>query len=388
MESVTHSTILSRIAESFRRRQDFRANRRNTHRFWVFAENPGFHLKKIVHAHAIACDTAAMNQLNLSLACSHYDHVVDLFTGAVTIPGVVLTGLPLSTQEIFFRTTRFQEFDISEMSLARYVAMRSAGNDSLVGLPVFPSRMFRHGAIFVKSDNRITEFSQLADARIGIAEWAQTAGVYVRAWLATEYGLDLKRIQWIQGGVDEAGREESIPGGIGRGYNIDQCSDRSLADLLFADEIDAIIAPHAPKLAQTSAGPIVPLMSEISAAEKGWFRRTGIYPAMHLIVIKKALHTEYPWLAAQVYAAFERALANSNRRLASTNTSTVAIAWVHDAIREAQAVMGRGAFDYGLEANRGCLEYFLEHAFEQALSDRRMQAEELFPVEVLHRHRV
>jgi len=329
-----------------------------------------------------------MNQINLSLACSHYDHVVDLFTGAVTIPGVVLTGLPLSTQEIFFRTTRFQEFDISEMSLARYVAMRSAGNDSLVGLPVFPSRMFRHGAVFVKSDNGITEFDQLAGARIGIAEWAQTAGVYVRGWLATEYGIDLKRIQWIQGGVDEAGREESILRGIGGGYNIRQRSDRSLADLLCADEIDAIIAPHAPQRAQASSAPVSPLMPETSAAEKTWFRRTGIYPAMHLIVIKKALHLEYPWLAAQVYAAFDRALANSQRRLASTNTSTVAIPWVHDAIREAQAVMGGNAFDYGMEANRVCIDYFLELAFRQALTDRLMQAEELFPVEVLHQHRV
>lgn len=325
-----------------------------------------------------------MNQITLSLACSHYDHVVDLFTGAVTIPGVSLVGLPLSTQEIFFRTTRFQEFDISEMSLARYVAMRSAGNDSLVGLPVFPSRMFRHGSVFVKSDNGITEFSQLAGARIGIAEWAQTAGVYVRGWLAAEYGIDLKNIRWIQGGVDEAGREESILGGIGDGYNIEQRGDRSLADLLRAGEIDAIIAPHAPH----SSGAIRPLMSETSVAEKAWFKSTRIYPAMHLIVVKNALHVEYPWLAAQVYAAFEKALANSIRRLESTNTSTVAIPWLHDAIRESRAVMGSDPFVYGLEANRGCLEYFLEQTHKQALSDRRMQVEELFPAEVLHQHRV
>lgn len=329
-----------------------------------------------------------MNQINLSLACSHYDHVVDLFTGAVTIPGVTLVGLPLSTQEIFFRTTRFQEFDISEMSLARYVAMRSAGNDSLVGLPVFPSRMFRHGAVFVKSDNGITEFSQLSGACIGIAEWAQTAGVYVRAWLASEYGIDLKSIQWIQGGVDEAGREESIQFEIGSGYNIQQRTDRSLTDLLCADEIDAIIAPHAPQLAQTPSSPIRPLILETSKAEKSWFRRTGIYPAMHLIVIKKTLHVEHPWLAAQVYAAFAKALINSNKRLESTNTSTVAIPWVHDAITEGRAVMGSGAFDYGLEANRTCIEYFLQHAWEQALSDRLMRTEELFPEELLHQHRV
>jgi len=329
-----------------------------------------------------------MNQINLSLACSHYDHVVDLFTGAVTIPGVRLVGLPLSTQEIFFRTTRFQEFDICEMSLARFVAMRSAGNDSLVGLPVFPSRMFRHGAVFVESDNGITEFSQLSGARIGIAEWAQTAGVYVRGWLATEYGIDLKSIHWIQGGIDAAGREESLLFEIGGGYNIEQCSDRSLADLLVAGEIDAIIAPHAPKVTQTPSSPIRPLMSETSLAEKTWFQRTGIYPAMHLIVLKKTLHVEYPWLAAQVYAAFEKALKNSNKRLESTNTSTVAIPWVHDAIMEGRALMGCGAFNYGLEANRVCLEYFLQHAHEQALSERLMRVEDLFPPEVLHQHRV
>ncbi len=329
-----------------------------------------------------------MKTITLSLACSHYDHVVDLFTGQVAIAGVDLIGLPLSTQEIFFRTTRFQEFDISEMSMARYVAMRSAGNDTLLGLPIFPSRVFRHGAVFVKADSAITTFDQLAGARIGIAEWAQTAGVYVRGWLASEFGIDLKNVRWIQGGVDEAGREESILTGIGHGYDIEQRSDRSLADLLCTGEIDAIIAPHAPKLMQASPSPIRPLMAETSAAEKTWFTQTGIYPAMHLIVIKSALQHEYPWLAAQVYAAFDMALKNSLARLQSTNTSTVAIPWIHDAIKEGQTVMGRDAFSYGLEPNRHCLEQFLAYAEDQALTNRRMRVEELFPEQVLHQHRV
>jgi len=329
-----------------------------------------------------------MNRISLSLACSHYDHVVDLFTGAVSIPGVSLTCLPLSTQEIFFRTTRFQEFDISEMSLARYVAMRSRGDDSLIGLPVFPSRMFRHGSVFVSVDSNITEFSQLSGARIGIAEWAQTAGVYVRGWLASEFGIDLTSVRWIQGGIDEAGREESIRGGIGDGFSIEQRADRSLSDLLCAGEIDAIIAPHAPRVAAQSPSPVRPLMAQTSAAEKDWFARTGIYPAMHLMVLRKAVHDEHPWLAAQLYAAFDKALKKSIARLSSTNTSTVAIPWVHDAIQEGHTVMGEAGFSYGLESNRVCLETFLEYAHDQALTARPMQVEELFPVEVLQQHRV
>jgi len=252
---------------------------------------------------------------------SEYDHITDLVTGAVRVDGISLNYQQLTTEEIFFRTTRFQDFDIAEMSFARFVAMLAAGDDRLVGLPIFPSRMFRHSAIFVRGDSEIRTPSELSGTRIGIPEWAQTAGVYVRGWLAEDEGVDLKATRWFQGGVNQAGREETFTQGIADGFDITRVKDRSLSDLLLDGDIDAMIAAHPPALFESGDSRIRGLVANSSAAEELWYQKTGIFPIMHLIVLKRSVYESAPWVARNLFVAFEKARLNSLARLKTLNAS-------------------------------------------------------------------
>lgn len=329
-----------------------------------------------------------MAKLNLTFACSEYDHVTDLLTGAVTVDGIDLNCLTLSTEELFFRTTRFQDFDIAEMSFARYVAMLASGDDSLVGLPVFPSRMFRQSAIFVRSDSAAASTQDLNGGRIGIPEWAQTAGVYVRGWLSEDEGVDLKSVDWFQGGVNDAGREETFTQNIAADFNITRIKDKSLTDMLLARELDAMIAAHPPAIYENGDDRIQPLVANSSKVEEEWFRKTGIYPIMHLVVLKRAVYESAPWVARNLYTAFEQARVNSLARLKTLNASRIALPWAHDAVSRAANVFGDDWFPYGLEENRASLDAFIRYAHAQGLCASGISTEDLFPERVLQGFRV
>ncbi len=329
-----------------------------------------------------------MSELKITLACSEYDHVVDLLTGAVRVKGVDLNCLTLTTEELFFRTTRFQDFDVAEMSFARYVAMLASGNDSLVGLPVFPSRMFRQSAVFVQADSTIASPADLDGARIGVPEWAQTAGVYVRGWLSEDEGVDLKSVDWFQGGVNDAGREETFTQEIARDFKITRVKDRSLTDMLLAGDLDALIAAPPPAIVEQGDTRIRPLINDSSQVEEAWFNKTGIYPIMHLIVLKREIYESEPWVARNLYTAFESARINSLERLRTRNASRIALPWAHDAIARAERVFGHDWFPYGVEANRPSLDAFVRYAASQGLCAAPVTVGDLFPERVLQSHRV
>src|SRR5271154_5299709 len=148
--------------------------------------------------------------VHLTLAINDYDHVRDLVTGAVPVEGIDLTCLTLSVEEIFWRFSRHREWEVSEMSLAKYCALRAGGDDSITAIPVFPSRSFRHSAIFIREDGPLDDPAALAGARIGVPEWTQTATVWARGLLQHSYGIDLTGVRWVRGGTNAPGRVEGI----------------------------------------------------------------------------------------------------------------------------------------------------------------------------------
>jgi len=149
-----------------------------------------------------------MAPLPLTIAINDYDHVRDLLSGRVETEGIALTALNFEVEEIFFRFVRFREWDISEMSMGKYVSLRAGGDDSLTAIPVFPSRLFRHSGIYVRSDGAVREARDLKGKRIGVPEWSQTAVIYMVGLLRHEYGVALDEIDWVQAGVNEPGRPE------------------------------------------------------------------------------------------------------------------------------------------------------------------------------------
>lgn len=328
------------------------------------------------------------SNIRLTLAVNDSDQVRDVVSGVVPVEGVDLTCLHYEVEEIFFRFTKYREWDISEMSLGKYCALRSRGDDSLVGLPVFPSRAFRHSGIYIRSDGPVDDPGSLAGARVGIPEWTVTATVYQRALLAHEYGLDLADIAWVQGGINEPGRIETLPSALPDGVQVRREDDQSLNELLLDGEIDAVLVPHPPDGATDGTGRLVPLFSDAPAVEADYFRRSGVFPIMHLLVLRRETFDAHPWTATNLVTAFTEAKDRSQARLLDPTAPHFPLPWGPDRARQAQSLLGDDLWPYGLEANRPTLDAFLGFAAEQRLTDGNLRAEDLFPPHVRERHRI
>lgn len=315
-------------------------------------------------------------RVQLTLAVSDYDHVRDLTSGRVAVEGVDLTCLQFPVEEIFFRFTAFREWHVSELSFTKYVAMVGSGDRSVAAIPVFPSRVFRHSALYVRRGG-IDAVRDLAGARIGIPEWFQTAGVWARGILVHEYGLRLEDMTWVQSGVKQPGRREQFSPPAGITLKVEP--DRSLTDMLVAGELDAVISAHPLDLSRG----IVRLFPDWASVEQEWHRRTGIYPIMHTVVLRRDVVDEHPWVAMNLYDAFVAARDRSLARALDLNASRFPVPWL-----PAYAASFDDPFPYGVEPNRPTLETFLQYAFEQGITPRRVGLDELFLPQVTQHFRI
>ncbi|MEZ5075918.1 MAG: hypothetical protein R2725_00575 [Solirubrobacterales bacterium] len=313
----------------------------------------------------------------LTIAIGDYDHVRDLAAGAVLAEGLDLTCLRLPPEEIFARFGVRREWEASEYSLALYVNAISRGDDSMVGIPVFPSRVFRHGAFFVREDGP-EALEQLAGARIGVPEWAQTAGVWARGILAERHGVDLASVRWVQGGVNTPGRAEKGRPVLPAGIELTIERERSLDDLLLAGEIDAMISARAP--ASAAGGGLRRLLAAPRRAEAAYWEETGILPIMHLVVIRRDVVEASPWAAASLYAGLDAARARCVARMLDVTASQAPLPWIAELAAEARQRFGGELWPYGVEANRPTLSAFLRYAREQGVAVGAVEVDDLFPV--------
>lgn len=322
------------------------------------------------------------DRLPLTLAVTDYDHVRDLASGAVEVQGASLNVLHLPVEEIFFRFTRFREWEVSELSLAKYSSLRAAGDDSLVAIPVFTSRSFRHSAIFIRSDGPVDDPAALAGKRIGVPEWTVTATVYARGLLQHEYGVELAGVQWVQAGTNEPGRTEGVAVQLPAGVTLEAMPERTLNEMLIAGEIDAVIAPHLPRGFEDGSGSIVRLFSDPRAVEEAYFRERGVFPIMHVVALRADVHERHPWVAMNLLTAFTEAKRRSVERALDVNAPRHPVPWAAANALHAQQLIGEDFWPYGIEANRVTLEAFLGFAFEQGVCSRRLSVEELFVPQV------
>jgi 4,5-dihydroxyphthalate decarboxylase len=321
--------------------------------------------------------------LNLTLAVCNYEHVRELTDGVVRADGITLTSLVFpSIEEITFRFTRNLEWDVSELSFGKYTSLVSQGKAEMVAIPVFPSRVHRHSAIYVRGDRGIREPKDLAGRTIGIPEWAQTAGVYVRGFLAEHYGVDLASINWLQAGVDEPGRDEKVALKLPPGVRCQARPDASLSAMLLSGEIDAAITARAPLALEQSAVPIVRLFPSYRADEEALFRKTGVFPIMHVITIRRAVFEQYPWIAMNLYKAFEESKRRCFERLRDFTLARAPLPWIAAIADEIAASFGPDPYPYGIEASRPTIEAFCRYAHQQGVTHRLMSTEDLFPPEV------
>jgi 4,5-dihydroxyphthalate decarboxylase len=316
-----------------------------------------------------------MSLLPLSLALDSYDHARDLQP-----KGIALNLSELRIEEIFFRFTKFREWDVSEMSFGKVVARMAEPDPDIVALPVFVSRVFRHSAIYLRQGSGIRSPKDLEGKRVGVPEWAQTATIYVRGMLAHAYGVDLRRIEWTQAGVHEPGRVEKVPLYLPPGLKVTPAPTRSLTDLLAKGDLDAAISARNPGGERLFPG--------YPAEELAYFTKTRIFPIMHLVVLRRDVYERDRWIAMNLYQAFEEAKNRSLARAAEIGASAVPVPWVADHARRWREVAGDDFWPYGIEPNRPTLEAFVQYAYEQGVCKRRLKVEELFAPETLERAKI
>ena len=321
-----------------------------------------------------------MTRLALTLACGDYDRTLPLRTGAVKPDGVELRVVPLEPEEMFYRMARFREFDAAEFSLSTYTVLRGRG-EPLVAIPVFPSFMFRHSAIWVRQGAGIREPRDLVDKRVGVPKYHMTAAVWVRGILEDDYAVAPGDLLWFEGGEGTAVKEVDVtlPAGLRHRW---VPGDRTLGQMLAEGELDAFIGARRPAAAG-GAAPVGRLFPDFRRVERAYYERTGIFPIMHTVVVREELTRQHPWLARALYEAFVEAKRLAYRRLADTAVLPYVLPWLVAELEETRALMGEDPFPYGVARNRRTIETLAGYSFRQGLAPRRLTAEELFCEELL-----
>jgi 4,5-dihydroxyphthalate decarboxylase len=326
--------------------------------------------------------------LRLTLASGHYDRTEALRDGRVRPEGIELTYLMLSVEEIFWRMARYREFDASEFSLGGYLVRRGRGADDLIAIPVFPSRFFRHSCVFVHADAGIAEPGDLRGKRVGVPEYEMTAAVWVRGFLADDYGVRPHEMEWVQGGLEDPGRipfEHAEPPGVTIGF---APTGRTLAQMLAAGEIDALVTARTPSTFRQEGGSVRRLFADPWAVERDYFQRTGVFPIMHTVAIKREVLDANPWVASTLFKAFETAKALAMDDLTQTSALPVSLPFLVAHAYETRALMGDDFWPYGLEGNRKTLETFVRYMHEQGLIPEPLPIESLFPASTQRTFRI
>lgn len=319
-----------------------------------------------------------MSNLRLSVAVGDYDRTRPLIDGRVQIDGVDPVCLKLSPEEIFFRAFRTVDFDICELSLSSFTVKTARGDCPYVGIPVFPSRAFRHTSIYINTGKGIESPADLKGKRIGLPEYQLTANVWARALLEDDFGVRPSDIEWVRGGLEETGRREKIAVSLPPEIRITEApEDRTLAEMVATGDIDAVMGPRMPSTFNGD-GRVGWLFSDPIAAASDYYRRTRLFPIMHMVGIRRELAEAHPWLPATVLKAFQEAKALCIEALADTSATKVTLPFVEEQLQNARSLFGADFWSYGFAENRHVLDAFLDHHHRQGLSSRRVAAEELF----------
>ena len=319
-----------------------------------------------------------MNKLRLSVAMGDYDRTRALLDGRVQIDGVDPVYMTLYPEEMFFRAMRSQDFDICELSFSSYMVKTAQNTCPYVAVPVFLSRAFRHTSIYVRKD-RVHKPEDLKGRRIGLPEYQLSAHVWARAILQDDHGVHPEDVTWLRGGIETPGRPEKIALKLPAGVRLENAPEgTTISELLDRGEIDGFMAPRPPS-AQALSNPAVGwLFDDPTAAAKDYFKRTGIFPIMHVVGVRKTLCDAHPWLPMAVFKAFNQAKGAALEALSDTSATKVTLPFVEEELKAARETMGQDFWSYGVAANRATLDAFLRHHHAQGLSQKRMQIEEIF----------
>jgi 4,5-dihydroxyphthalate decarboxylase len=303
-----------------------------------------------------------MSRVKLTIATTDYDHFRDFRLGLVNAEGIDHTWLTLGHHEVFARFTFNREWDVSELSFAKFCAQVTRAESDIIGLPVACSRLFRFSSFYVNKNSGIKTAADLKGKTIGSPEWAHTAAVYMRGWLADEHGIGLKDVHWYQAGANEAGRIEKVELNIPSGVRLTRVNDRSLSEMIASGEIDCALIARPPNSFLQGHPDVLRLFPNYLEMEEAYYRRTKVWPIMHIIAIQKRVIDEHPWIARNLYNAFLESKRRSLERLLDPAVSRYPLAWLPTYARKMRDFFDGDPFPYGIEENRPTLEQFYARA--------------------------
>ena len=316
--------------------------------------------------------------------CDTWDRSHPLIDGVVRPAGIDLTYVVVEPGDLFRRMFQYAEFESSEMSTSTLMAMISRGDDRLIGVPVFPSRSFRHGYVFVGDRAGIERPQDLAGKRVGVPEYQMTAAVWIRAFLEHDFGVKSAEVEWFEGGFDAPGYSERMPMQLSGGIRLSVIpGDKSLLGMLGNGELHAVTCATRPKTFDKPNSGFHRLFPNYREIEKEYFLRTGFFPIMHLVVVRRDVYERHRWIPNALIEAFSRARDYGWQRLRESSWLTVSLPWIQSHVEEIQDVFGGHPFPYGFEANYATLKALTEYSFEQGLSTRKLEPEEIFATETL-----
>jgi 4,5-dihydroxyphthalate decarboxylase len=327
-------------------------------------------------------------RIPITLACGDYDRTRAIKDGRVTVEGCDVTYLPMEPEEAFHRAFKHQEFDVCELSCSSYIRTVDAGTSQYVGVPAFVSRLFRHSAIYIRTDRGIKQPSDLKGKVIGLPEYQITAVVWLRGILQDEYGVKPTDISWRQGGIEEPGRTERTPLKPIPGLDLKPVPDKALSAMLEAGELDAMFSARAPSCFVKRAPNIARLFPDYREVEKAYYKKTQMFPIMHLIGVKRHLVDRHPWLPASLYKAFSEAKKYAMHDVRDINALLVTLPWLIAEAEESAALMGEDFWRYGVKENAKEIDALTRYAHEQGLVSRKLSLEDLFPPSVIEVSRI
>jgi 4,5-dihydroxyphthalate decarboxylase len=324
-----------------------------------------------------------MGQVRLSIATTDYDHFRDFRTGEVRASGIDHTWLTLGHHEIFARFTLNREWDVSELSIAKFSAQVTRDDPDIVGLPVVCSRLFRFGSFYVNTKSGIRSASDLAGRKVGSPEWAHSAAVYMRGWLHNDVGVKLQDVHWYQAGANDPGRVEKVELNLPEGVRLTRVADKSLSEMLASGEIDCAIIARPPTCFLEGHPDVERLFPDYLEREEEYYRETRVWPIMHMIAMQRHLLDDNPWIARNLYNAFAESKRRSLERLLDPAVSRYPLPWLATYARRMRDAFDGDPFPFGIEENRPTLEQLLLYAWQQGIAHRHATPEEVFPPGVM-----
>jgi 4,5-dihydroxyphthalate decarboxylase len=319
-----------------------------------------------------------MSRLPITIATWDYDRVRALTDGRVKVEGCDVNYITMPVEECFERAFFHGEFEVAEIGFSPFLIALSRGPTPYVAVPVFLSRMFRHSAVYIRSDRGIDAPADLRGKRVGVPEYQMSAVMWFRGYLRDEFEIEPNEIDWVQAGLENPGRRDKFPLNLPDGFPLISRNDVALSRLLADGEIDCIMSARTPSCYVNGHPQVRRLFPDYRTAERDYYRKTGIFPIMHALGIRRDVYENNRWLAASLYKAFLKAKRLADSEFAETTALKIGLPWVTAEYEATVAAMGADFWSYGVDANYKTLATMARYSYEQGLAVRLVKVEEMF----------